>query len=184
MTEADKQRINILIAEIANDNVSALDELARLVSARMLSVAVSVLRNKSLAEDAVQDSFIKIVDNAAKFKAGTNGYAWICKIVQNTALNILRKESGRACAKLDEFFDLSDDVDVAETVGNAATVRSAMSVLSAFEKRIIYQKYFMDMTVRDSAKSLGKSKSAIARAITAAEDKMRVHFGMRDKNDR
>ena len=40
----------------------------------------------------------------------------------------------------------------------------------------------MDFTVRDSAKAVGKSKSQVARLISAAEQKMRDTIS-RDKTD-
>ena len=77
MTEQDRRLITQYILSIANGNVSALEDLSRLVSARMLSVAQSVVRNKATAEEVVQDSFLRIVQNARRFRAGSNGYAWI-----------------------------------------------------------------------------------------------------------
>lgn len=164
------------ISSIANGNVSALEDLSRLVSARMLSVAQSVVRNKATAEEVVQDSFLRIVQNARRFRAGSNGYAWICKITQNVALNRLRSDSRDKTVNIDDFFHLSDGTDVAEQTAAQVAVRQAMSALSDLEKRVIYQKYFMDFSVRDSAESLNKSKSAVARAITRGEEKIKNYL--------
>lgn len=171
MTEEMRETINNLIAGIARGNEAALNELARLVSARMLSVARSVVHDRVLAEDVVQDSFIKIVNKAGSFKHG-NGYAWICKIVHNTALNSLRKS--KPTADIDEFYDIAATTDVAERSAASLAVEQAMGVLDRTEKLLIYQKYFMDYTVRDSAKATGLSKSTVARKIAEAEDKMRA----------
>lgn len=180
MTEQMRSRINELIANIADGDETALIELSRLVSARMLSVARSVVRDRALAEDVVQESFIKIVDNAHRFKRGTNGYAWICKIVHNTALNMLR--SNKPTADIDEFYDIAATTDVAESSVMSAAVEKAMSVLDKTEKLLIYQKYFMDYTVRDSAKTTGLSKSTVARKISGAEQKMRNFMSERDND--
>lgn len=181
MSEQIRQRINELIAEIARGNTAALDELARLVSARMLSVARQVLHSRPAAEDAVQDSFIKILEKSGRFKPNTNGYAWICKIVYNTALNAKKRE--RITTDVDACFDLSDGVNVAERSTAELTVEQAMSVLTDLERQVIYQKYFMDFTVRDSAKALGISKSSVSRTVIAAEEKMRRQISTRDKRD-
>ena len=178
MSEQMRQRINELIAEIARGNTFALDELARLVSARMLSVARSVLHNTPAAEDAVQDSFIKILEKADRFKPNTNGYAWICRIVYNTALNTAKRE--RITVDISTCFDLSDGVNVSERSTAGMAVEQAMSVLDAFERQVIYQKYFMDFTVRDSAKALGASKSKVSRAVLGAEEKMKKYINARE----
>lgn len=179
MTDQTRQRINEIIAEIARGNTAALDELARLVSARMLSVARSVLHSTPAAEDAVQDSFIKILEKARLFKPNTNGYAWICRIVYNTALNTAKRE--RITVDISTCFDLSDGTNVSERATTELTAEKAMSVLDGTERRVIYQKYFMDFTVRDSAKALGLSKSKVSRTILAAEEKMKRFMDAQNK---
>ena len=176
MTDDMRRQINVYIVEISKGNEFALDALSRLVSARMLSIAQSIVKNKSTAEEVVQDSFLRILHSAYQFRSDSNGYAWICKITQNVALNALRRDSRNRTEKIDDFFHLSSDDDVSEQTTTHLLLKQAMSVLTDFEKRLIYQKYFMDFTVRDSAESLGKSKSAVQRAIVAAEEKMRNYL--------
>ena len=173
MTDDMRRQINVYIVQISQGNEFALDALSRLVSARMLSIALSVVKNRTIAEDVVQDSFLRIVRSASSYQPNTNGYAWICKITQNVALNALRRENRNKTENVDDFFHLSSDDDVAEESTTHLLLKQAMSTLSEFEKRVIYQKYFMDFTVRDSAKSLGKSKSSVQRAIESGEQKMR-----------
>ena len=176
MTDDMRRQINVYIVEISKGNEFALDALSRLVSARMLSIAQSIVKNRSTAEEVVQDSFLRIVHSAYQFRSNTNGYAWICKITQNIAINALKRENRNRTENIDDFFHLSDDEDVAEQTTTQLLLKQAMSALTDFEKRVIYQKYFMDFTVRDSAESLGKSKSAVQRAIAAAEQKMRDYL--------
>lgn len=175
MTDQDRQRINTYLMEIAQGNFVALDGLSCLVSARMLSVALAIVKNRQSAEDIVQDSFVTVLKKAKTFKPDTNGYAWICKIVHNTAINSLRKER-RRCVNIDDLFSLSDDNVSQQQLENTVAVKQAMSVLDSTEKWLIYQKYFMDFTVRDSAKSVGKSKSTVQRIIQGAEEKMKQYF--------
>lgn len=172
MTDTQRKQINILIVQISQNNTYALEGLSRLVSGRMLSIALSVVKNRSLAEEVVQDSFVKIVQNAKSFSSDTNGYAWICKIVQNVAINTLRKEKRFRRENIDDFFDIADCINVAEQSAVAVTLQTAMSVLNSLEKLLIYEKYFMDFTVRDIAQSVGKTKSTVQRMIVAAETKM------------
>ena len=160
--------INKCIFRLAKGDSAALDDLSCL-SARMLSVALSVVKNRAEAEDVVQDSFLRIYQKAGEF-CGGNGYAWICKITQNIALNRLRGK------KLTENIDdcvLAAKEDVAERSAAAVAVQQAMSVLTPFEQRVIYQKYFMDLTVRESAKSLGSTRSTVARALKSGEEKLK-----------
>lgn len=173
MTPEDRQRINNCIAQIAQGDNYALEALSRLISGRMYAVALSFVKNRMLAEDVVQESFVKVVKYAKKFLPETNGYAWICKIVQNTALNLLRKEKRFKTENIESFFDISDSFNLAEQTTAAVTLNKAMSALTGTEKLIVYQKYFMEYSLRDIAVSVGKSKSTVQRIIVAAEEKMR-----------
>ena len=176
MNDQLRKQINQNIVLIAQGNVKALDDLSHAVSGRMLSVAQSVLKNRTLAEDAVQEAFIKIVKYANRFDVGTNGYAWICKITQHVALSILKREKRNKTVNIEEFFDISAATDVFAESSAAINLQNALSVLAEQEKQVVYQKYFMEFTVRDIAKSVGKSKSSVQRMLDSAEEKMRKYL--------
>lgn len=178
MTDFDRQQINAYIVQLSHGSESALDGLAQLLSGRMLSVALAVVKNHALAEDVVQDSFVRILQKASSFKSDTNGYAWICKIVQNVALNVLRKEKRFRTQNIDDFPFICADVSVEEQRAASVAINEAMQNLTDTEKWLVYQKYFMDFTVRDSAKSVGKSKSAVQRILAQAEEKIRRNLSV------
>lgn len=173
MTDNDKKNINLYISRIAHGDHDALDSLARLVSGRMLSVAYAIVKNRALAEEVVQDSFVRILRKAGLFRTGTNGYAWICKIVQNVALNTLKRENRFSQYNIEDFCDISSCFDIAQVTSDNIVLKDALSSLLPLERRLIYEKYFMDYSVRESAKSVGKSKSAVQRMIVQAEEKMK-----------
>ncbi|MHB2167399.1 sigma-70 family RNA polymerase sigma factor [Alsobacter sp. R-9] len=63
-------------------------------ASRMLGIAVRLLRRRDLAEEAVQDTFLKIWNSAAMFdEARGDPRAWMYTILRNRALSILRGES-------------------------------------------------------------------------------------------
>ncbi len=51
-------------------------------------IALGVLRERSLAEDVMQSTYMKVLANAGKYRAGTNAAAWIARIAKNEALNL------------------------------------------------------------------------------------------------
>ena len=174
MTDSERTQINQYIEQIARGSYTAIDSLAQMVSGRMLSVALSVVRNRALAEDVVQDSFLRILSKAATFRKGINGYAWICKIVHNTALNALRRERRFRALNYDDLPFLSDDCPTEDNLVAAAAVQQAIKELTEREKQLIYQKYFMEFTVRDSARATGISKSEVQRTVARAEAKLKA----------
>ena len=54
-------------------------------------MAWRLTRNRADAEDLVQETFAKSVAPAARFEAGTNLDAWLCRIMINTYISACRK---------------------------------------------------------------------------------------------
>jgi len=66
-------------------------ELYRLHSRRLYFTCLRLLSLPEEAEEAMQDSFIKIFDHLDSFKDGTNFEAWSVRIAVRTAIDRLRK---------------------------------------------------------------------------------------------
>ena len=77
-----------LIKRIINGDVSAFDLLYEQTRKSVYYVALSVLRDKRLAEDVMQSTYIKVLQNVSRYRLGTNASAWIVKIARNEALNM------------------------------------------------------------------------------------------------
>ncbi|MDR3319157.1 MAG: sigma-70 family RNA polymerase sigma factor [Clostridiales bacterium] len=174
ITETERERLGTLIVAVANGDGDSLAQIYEAAGGRLLSVAMGYTRNLFLAEDVLQDSFISIARHCHQFKKGTNGYAWLCTVVRNTALNALKYEGRRQGADIDSFFALSDGVDRFGTFENSHLVEKAMRALDKEERTAIWLKYFNEMTVREVAAELNKSKSTVHELIIRAENKMRA----------
>lgn len=61
---------------------------------RMIGIALRILRRRDLAEEAVQEAFVRIWRNAGRYDADLgSARSWIYAIVRNLALNMLRDGS-------------------------------------------------------------------------------------------
>lgn len=169
----DREQLNHLLCDLKRGNADALDEILRLAGGRMLALARGVVRNHADAEDVVQDSFWKIARGIKSYKDDTNGYAWIMRIVRNTALDLLRRRRMRAEEDIEEFFHLSDERYSADKRENAIVLEEAIKKLEPLHKKMIYYRYYLDFTVREIAKETGLSRSAIQRAVEAAEKELK-----------
>lgn len=163
---------------------AGVDMLYDVLGKNMLAVARGVVGDKFVAEDVVQDSFLKIVKSANKYKKGTNPCAWALKIVRNTALNTLKAEKNKKTEDIDEFYALASGDDEEEKSTTKILVETLMNLLAPpIVKQMIYLKYFLDMTVREIAKEVGKSKSYVAKKIAEAEEFMKSRLcGQNDEN--
>jgi RNA polymerase sigma-70 factor, ECF subfamily len=91
-----------LVALAARSEQSALAELYDRYGRTAYGLALRILRDQALAEDAVQDAFLTIWRTASKFvpergKAST----WILTLVHRRAVDVVRREQRRRADSLD-----------------------------------------------------------------------------------
>jgi RNA polymerase sigma-70 factor, ECF subfamily len=75
----------------ARDADDILRELVEMHSPSMFRIARSIVRDKSLAEDVVQDSLLKAWQAASTFRGDASLRSWALRITHNTAISTLRK---------------------------------------------------------------------------------------------
>lgn len=95
ISDNERRELGELIVAIARGDEGALAAVYQRAGGRLLSVAMGLTRDIHSAQDVLHDSFIKVARSAHQFKRGTNGYAWLCKIVKNTAINKIKSSYDR-----------------------------------------------------------------------------------------
>lgn len=173
MPPLDHGQLNEMLRDMRNGNADAVEGVYLTVGRRMFALAIGIVKNRADAEDVVQESLLKLVRSVSSFREGTNGYAWVMRIVRNTALDRLRSNRRAATEDLDAFFSLADERYSEDRREEALLLENALALLSEEEKRMIYYRYYLDLTVREIARETGMSKSAAARALLRAEEKLR-----------
>ncbi len=170
-----REQLNNLVADVAGGYAWALDGIYRLAGGQMLAVALGILHDGALAEDAVHDSLIKIAKHAGKYKNGTSALAWIMTIVRNTALDLARKRKREVSAE--DFYSLASLDYSPERRDEAIGLERAIAALDEGARKVIYCRYYLDMTVRQTAAELKMSKSAVQRVQEQAENEIREFLG-------
>ncbi|OYX41769.1 MAG: RNA polymerase subunit sigma [Rhodobacterales bacterium 32-67-9] len=99
-----------LIAATARSDRAAFRALYSAASAKLFGVALRILRDRSEAEDAVQEVFTRVWLNARRFDAGRGrGMTWLIAIARNHAIDRLRaRPAGIEAAGEDETARLAD----------------------------------------------------------------------------
>lgn len=102
----------------------ALKRVLETEGPRLMAIAMRYLRDPTLAEEAVQDTLLKVWTRAASFQAERGAArAWLTIILRNTALNILRSERRQ---------DHSADGDI-EALQDRTAVDDTESVLQSLD---------------------------------------------------
>ena len=95
-------------------DTAAFEALLAEVRPRALAVAAKVVRNPDDAEDAVQDAFLKAWRNLHRFEGRSSFSTWIHRIVMNSSLDLLRRQSCRPGAGSEEDQSRGEREDAVE----------------------------------------------------------------------
>ena len=80
----------VLVEEIKRGNIEAFSELVLRHQKMLLRMAMRMTRDLEMAEDIVQESFIKAYKNIEKFEGRSSFKSWLYQIALNTAKNKMR----------------------------------------------------------------------------------------------
>ncbi len=84
-----------IVARIAAGNTAAFELLMRRYNQRMYRVCRGVLGNHALAEEAVQDAWVKAFSKLEQFRGSYSIGPWLCRIALNEARAVGRKLARR-----------------------------------------------------------------------------------------
>jgi len=91
VTHADAD-IEELLRGVAHAYRAAFRRIYRVASAKLFGISLRICRDKSIAEEALQDTFLDIWRTAAKFDPTRgSGMAWMSVIARNRAIDLLRR---------------------------------------------------------------------------------------------
>lgn len=78
--------------KIIQGDTKAFDALFRMFYSRLLGFAQSYLRDKSIAENMVQDAFLLLWEKRETLRQDSNIRAWLLTVVKNNILNSIERQ--------------------------------------------------------------------------------------------
>jgi RNA polymerase sigma-70 factor (ECF subfamily) len=161
-------------------DTAAFDALVAEYTGPAFAAAVQVLRDPSLAEEAVQDAFVRIWQRGRQFDpARGNERSWILAIARNAAIDLLRKRARAPERSIDDapsVYALRDPDDTWQVVLASLTgerLRQALEELPAEQQDVIVRAYYQGQRPVDIARELGLPEGTIRSRLRLALTKLR-----------
>ena len=83
-----------LIAAIAKGDEAAFEQLYVATRAKLYGVVLRILRRQDLAEEVIQETYVKVWNSAGQFNpALASPITWMVSIARNRAIDLVRKKS-------------------------------------------------------------------------------------------
>ncbi|MGH3133541.1 MAG: sigma-70 family RNA polymerase sigma factor [Gaiellaceae bacterium] len=151
-----------LVALVARGDERALGELYDRIGRIAYGLAVRVLRDERLAEDAVQEGFLAVWRSAASFRAErAKASTWILTLVHRRAVDLVRREERRRTEPLpDEAAaraqDASEPTDEAAWLRfERERVQAALRQLPDVQREALELAYYGGFSQSELAERLG-----------------------------
>lgn len=156
-----------LLSQVAEGSETAFAELYQQTSPKLYGVALRILRNKELAEDVVQDAYVKIWTRAGDYNPDVAApLTWMSAIVRNRALDELRRRAARPTGGDDSALETlpSDDEHPLTGLELQDDVKKLFRCLDGLEpekKEIVKLAYLNGMSREDLAQRFSRPEGTI-----------------------
>lgn len=169
--------LNELLVQSGQGNKQAFHQLYDKAAPRLFALCRRLLRDEQLAEDVLQEGFIKIWHHAASFTADkAAAMTWMTTIIRNLALDKLRQRSTQPVLLDDTETTLGEIVAhdptpeaLHECSEDAQRLWRCLSHLKPDQRECIMQAYYHGYTHEELAhqltKPLGTVKAWIRRGL-------------------
>jgi len=166
-----------LIRHAANGDASAWEPLVQTHQQAVFRLAYLLLGDPDDAEDIVQETFLRAWNHLKSFDQTRPLKPWLLSITANLARN-RRRSAGRYLAALTRAFR---DEPVPASVEDKNTqymeandLWKAVQNLREPDQQVVYLRYFMDLSVAETANVLQVAEGTVKSRLSRALEKLRA----------
>jgi RNA polymerase sigma-70 factor (ECF subfamily) len=166
-----------LLARAREGNLFAFEEIVRRYQRRVYGTAIRIVRRHDVADDVVQEAFLRAHQTLSRFDLERPFGPWVCRIAANLAVNHLRSPVSRE----EELPD-----GHAETPTPAATpleglleaearevLDRALETLSPDQRAVFVLRTFEELSYQEIAEALGLSMGTVMSRLSRARERLR-----------
>ena len=137
-----------LIAGVARSDRLAFRRLYEAAGPKLFAVILRILRNRTLAEDTLQDVFLRIWQNAGSFSADAGPpMGWMTSIARNRSIDVLRQKvpitiGAGSGDETDWFERIAEAGDREADMLNVSALRHCLGELDATARDCVLLAYY------------------------------------------
>lgn len=171
----DRRGLERLLQAVAGGDGQAFERLYHATSAKLFGICLRLLRERSDAEDVLQEVYALVWRKAAQYDAAVaSPISWLAMIAHNKAIDRLRSDgTSRHAVPIEFAADISDGAPtapaLAEHAGQARQLDRCLQQLEARRRTLIRTAFFEGATYEELARRtdtpVGTVKSWIRRGL-------------------
>lgn len=176
------ERLGDLVVRAQSGDLEAYAVLVRQTQASAYAVARGILRDGALAEDAIQDAYLRAFRRLGDLDEPAAFAGWLRRIVITVALNA-RRARRYSLLRLDDVPEVPvlDEAEATWSELQRQRLAGALLTLSAEERRLCDRRYHGGWTTVRLAKDAGVEESAMRKRLQRIRDKLRKEMEMSEQ---
>jgi len=172
------------VRRLKRGDIGGLECLIARYQGKALRTAFLITHDEPMAEDVVQDVFVRFYQRAAYFDEGRPFEPYFLRSVVNAALNCIEWEKqGRSFTKEDtsELENLLEQAASVEEQVEFNTlkwrIKEALEELPPRQRAVIVQRYYLEMSEKEMAEALDSPPGTVKWLLNAARKQLRALLG-------
>lgn len=176
--DPEQARLAALLARSALGDRGAFADLYAATRAKLFAVSLRIVRERALAEEVLQDSFVKIWNHAGEYaQAKSAPSTWMTAIVRNRSVDVLRRpreeadiDAALTAALVDEAASPAGE---AAARGEAHALHQCIAELDGDARQTIALAFFHGLSHAELAAHLGRPLGTVKTHIRRGLGKLR-----------
>jgi RNA polymerase sigma factor (sigma-70 family) len=145
-------------------------------------LAAALVKNQAVAEEIVQEAFLKCMQSRRTPREMTQFRLWLYRIVLNLARQHHRRGQRWGRLRLVPEPELDPQVEAERRMGDVE-MANALQVLSPREREAVYLRFFQDASYEDVAAIMRISESTTRVVVHRAIEKLRERLTIQEKRE-
>ncbi|RMB63889.1 sigma-70 family RNA polymerase sigma factor [Dokdonia sinensis] len=145
----------------------------------LYGVAIKVTKDDALAQDVLQDAFVKIWKNAHKYDEGkARLFTWLFRVVQNTAIDAIRSRKRKMAKEIQTDDSNVYHIPTTQLAIEHLDIEHHASGLEEKYKVVIDALFFQGMTQQEASDELNIPLGTVKSRLKIGLREMRKLFGI------
>lgn len=188
MSTPDPQQLKNWLAAVARKDAQAFRLLYDLTAPKLFGFALRILVKREAAEEALQESFVNIWNNAGSYQASLAApMTWMTTIVRNKAFDMLRRADHAVEMDAETFKDggMQEVIDAMESTDpnpfealqlsqDASALAHCFSRLEGLHRQAIALAFYHDLSHSEVAEQMKLPIGTIKSWIRRGLDRLRL----------
>lgn len=156
-----------LIAQYRNGSDVAFDLLVDRYKSKIYTTIVLIVKDNRVAEDLLQDVFVKVVKTLQSDKYNEEGkfQPWVMRIAHNLAIDYFRKAKRYPTIVMDDGANLLNSLQFAEETvedrqikeDTVQLIKRLIEELPEAQKEVLIMRHYLDLSFQEIAEQTGVS---------------------------